>query len=271
MVRNDLGEETAVWVEEGEPSALNRGLLYGDGVFESFRVYDGSVAFVSRHLDRLHAALDAVSIDEAFTTGRVADAVHRLTDEFDASDSYLRVTVTRGQRDGLLEPTETEPTVAWTAKPLTRRRYPPASVESTEVRRPVGAAGRHKTLNYLQNVIARDDVDSDEALMVDSDGEPVSGSVSNLFTVEDDAVVTPMGQIREGVTREVVIDLARDRDVEVREAAVDLEAADAVFLTNTTWGVRRVSEVDGRTLPQHPVVDELQESYIERALEDSGL
>ncbi len=270
MRRTDLGGDTAVWVEEGEPSALDRGLLYGDGAFETFRVYDGFAAFVGRHLDRLHAALDAVSIEESFTPGRVDAAVDLLTDGFDGGDSYLRVTVTRGHREGLLEPTETEPTVIWTAKPLNRRQYPPASVESTEVRRPVGVAGRHKTLNYLQNVIARDDVDSDEALMVDSMGDPVSGTVSNLFTVEDDAVVTPTGQIREGVTREVVLDLAREKDVDVHEGAVDLEAADAAFLTNTTWGVRRVSEVDGRPLPEHPVVEELRESYLERALEDAA-
>ncbi len=67
MTRDDLGDETEVWVERGEVSALDRGLLYGDGVFETFRCYDGGVAFLDRHLDRLQTALDAVGIEEGVT------------------------------------------------------------------------------------------------------------------------------------------------------------------------------------------------------------
>lgn len=270
MTRDDLGGETEVWVESGELSASDRGLLYGDGVFESFRCYDDGVAFVDRHLDRLQRALDAVGIEEDVTEGRVTEAVDRLTGRFDADDAYLRVTVTRGAREGLLDPTESEATVIWHAKPLTRRRYPAAEVETTQVQRPTGVAGRHKTLNYLQNVQARRGSDADEALMPDSSGAVASGSVSNVFTVDGEAVATPDRDVRRGVTREIVLEVARDLGLDAREGPVDVEWADEAFLTNTSWGVRPVESVDGRVIPDDQVTMELQEAYLERAMESAS-
>ncbi|MFW5929512.1 MAG: aminotransferase class IV [Halobacteriota archaeon] len=266
MTRDDLGEGR-VYVARGEVSAQDRGLLYGDGVFESFRLYDGKPAFVDRHLERLDDALAAVELDVSVAEGDVDDAVERLDVD---GDAYLRVTVTRGSRTGLLEPTgEEQPLVVWTAAPLGRRRYPPASVETTSVERPPGAEGRHKTLNYLSNVLARLEVDADEALMVDSAGNPVSGSVSNLYAVHDDVVETADERVRPGVTREIVLDVAADLDLDVRAKPPSLDDADAVFLTNTTWGVRAVRELDGASYDVPDVVDELSERYLERALDSA--
>lgn len=265
MKRDDLGDDVEVWVEGGEVSASDRGLLYGDGVFESFRCYDGDVAFVDLHLDRLKAALEAVGIEERFTAARVAEAVDGMTVGFDADDAYLRVTVTRGERDGLLTPTETEPTVIWHAKPLTRRRYPPAEVETTDVLRPSGVAGRHKTLNYLQNIVARRGSDADESLMKNSTDTVASGTVSNVFTVTGDVVATPKTEVRRGVTREAVLEIAGDLGFETREGEVDLESADEVLLTNSTWGVRPVKSVDGRRYREHEVTEQLQEEYLDLA------
>lgn len=245
--RGDLGDETRVLVErEGERrvgtpdelrvSTLDRGFLYGDAVFETLRCYDGEPAFIERHVSRLNDALDAARIEAEFDVSEVAERIQNVTDGF-VGDSYVRVTVTRGERDGLLAPTEETPTVVVHAKPLDRRRYPPATVETAKEPRPVGVAARHKTGCYLPNVVARSEVSpqADEALMV-ADGNAASGTVSNLFVLQDGTVATPETRVRRGVTREVVLETARDKGYETRVGDVSLKDADSVFLTNTTWG-----------------------------------
>jgi len=277
--RDDLGDEARVLVEDlksgerrvGTPdevriSTLDRGFLYGDAVFETLRCYDGTPAFVERHVSRLNDALGATGIDASFDVSSVEERVSLVTDGF-AGDAYVRLTVTRGERDGLLAPTEDEPTVVAYAKPLERRHYPPATVEIVTEPRPIGVLARRKTGCYLPNVLAKGETsaDSDEALML-ADGSVASGAVSNVFVVRDGRVETPEKRIRRGVTREVALDIAEDRGYETHERETTVEEADTVFLTNTTWGVRPVESVDGRRYDaEHPVVEELADAYLERA------
>ena len=283
--RDDLGDETRVLVEDGKGgerrvgtpeevklSTLDRGFLYGDAVFETLRCYDGAPAFLERHVSRLNDALEAVGIDVSFDAEGIEERVAAVTDGF-AGDAYARITVTRGERDGLLAPTEETPTVVVHAKPLRRRVYPPATVETTSEPRPVGVLARHKTACYLPNVMAKGETtaEADEALML-ADGSVASGAVSNVFAVCDGCIETPDagGRIREGVTREVVLEVADGMGYKTRIGELSLEDSDAVFLTNTTWGVRAVESVDGRAYDaEHPVVKELSDTYLERALSGS--
>jgi branched-chain amino acid aminotransferase len=282
--RDDLGDRTRVLVEEGGDrrlgdadevcvSALDRGLLYGDAVFETLRCYDGEPAFIERHTSRLNEALGAARFGEGLGASEVAGYVDEVVEPFAGRDAYVRLTVTRGDRDGLLAPTEEETTVVVHAKPLERRRYPPATAETAEEPRPVGVQARHKTACYLPNVVARGSVeaDTDEALML-ADGNVASGAVSNVFAVHDGRIETPDERVRRGVTREVVLEEAEERGYGTDVGATTVEDADAVFLTNTTWGVRRVETVDGRVYRNpHPVVEELADAYLERALSDAGV
>jgi branched-chain amino acid aminotransferase len=279
--RDDLGENGRVLVEEGgerrvgaademRVSALDRGLLYGDAVFETLRCYDGAPAFVGRHVSRLNGALDAVGFGVRFGVSEVEEYVEEVVGA--ERDAYVRLTVTRGERDGLLAPTEGTPTVVVHAKPVGRRRYPAATVETASEPRPVGVVGRHKTGCYLPNVVARAETsgEADEALML-ADGSAASGTVSNLFVVHGGTVETPEERVRKGVTREVVLEEASER-YETRVGETEPENADAVFLTNSTWGVRPVEEIDGRAYePSHPVVEELAEAYLGRALESASV
>ncbi|MFP4188703.1 MAG: aminotransferase class IV [Halobacteriales archaeon] len=276
--RGDItGTERALVEEDGERrvgpadeitvSTLDRGLLYGDAVFETLRCYDGAPAFLGRHVSRLEEALDAARIDAEINPATVQGYVDDLVDE---GDAYVRVTVTRGKRDGLLGPTEDTPTVIVHAKPVGQRRYSPATVETVTEPRPVGIVGRHKTACYLPNIVARDEAESaDEAIMLAED-TVASGTVSNVFVVRDGAVETPADRVRNGVTREIVLDEARGR-YETRIGEVTVEDADTVFLTNTTWGVRPVESFDGREYDTHPVVEELADAYLRRALESAGV
>mgnify|MGYP000149628965 CR=1 FL=1 len=280
--RDDMGGETRVLVERGDErqvgtpekvrvSTLDRGFLYGDGVFETLRCYDGEPAFIERHVSRLNDALEATRIGTRFDTDEMDEMISAVTDGF-AGDTYVRFTVTRGERDGLLAPTEETPTVVVHAKPLERRRYAPATVETASVERPLGILGYHKTTCYLPNIMAKGEIsgETDEALML-ADGNVASGAVSNVFVVRDGGIETPEDRIRHGVTREVVLELADEKGHEIHIGEISLEDADAVFLTNTTWGVRPVKSIDGRGYDaEHPAVEELADAYLERALADAG-
>lgn len=280
--RDDIGDETCVLVEDAESgerrvgapedvliSTLDRGFLYGDAVFETLRCYDETPAFLERHVSRLNDVLEAVGIDVRFDAPSVEERVSSVTDTF-AGDAYVRLTVTRGERDGLLAPTEKGATVVAHAKPLARRRYPPATVETVTEPRPLGVLARHKTTCYLPNVLAKGETsaDADEALML-ADGNVASGAVSNVFVVRDGRVETPDagGRLREGVTRAVVLELADGMGYETHVGGTNFEDAEAVFLTNTTWGVRAVESVDGLSYDaENPVVETLAAAYLERAL-----
>ncbi len=252
---------------EARVPALDRGFLYGDGVFETLRCYDGEPAFPERHRVRLVEALEVLGIPAHVTPAELARVVERLLEPIQGRDAYVRVSITRGDREGVLAPTETTPRLVAMARGLRTRRYAPARTRTATVTRPAPPLDTLKTHSTLPGVLARRGLDADEALVTNAAGELLCGSVSNLFTVEDGALVTPGSQVRLGVTREVVLELAEGMGVEVREGPVDLEAAEAAFLTNTTWGVRPVREHDDRELePDHGLVEDLAEAYLQRAL-----
>ncbi|MFB6283256.1 MAG: aminotransferase class IV [Halobacteria archaeon] len=275
--RDDIGVGSSViHLEDGvwkvndtgfEVSVMDRGLMYGDGVFETVRCYDGVPAFPGRHFDRLKRAAKELDIPLDSKLGRDGfdAAIEKAVNSVGGGDVYFRLTATRGFREGLLSPTETEPTVFAVAKPLDRRLYPPASVEVVEARRPIGPESRHKTLNYLPNVRAKAETEGDEALMRDADGNIASGAVSNIFAVDGDVTVTPYSYVRRGVTREVVLDIARDLGYSVETKPLDSpNSYDGFFLTNTTWGVRPVKEFEGREIEKPNIVDQIKRRYLDQ-------
>ncbi|PSQ18945.1 4-amino-4-deoxychorismate lyase [Halobacteriales archaeon QS_8_69_26] len=286
MSRDDLADETAVLVQtdpddpsngrvtgpgDARISPLDRGFLYGDAAFETVRWYGDDPAFLPAHVDRLDAALAELSIPAEFGVEGLTARVDRLRDwlfEDPAdNDAYVRVSVTRGDRSGVLSPTETDPTLVAIAKPLTTRRYDPATVETVETRRRGGPLSRLKTHNYLPGVLAKGETNADEALMRDDRGAVASGAASNVVAVQDGTLVTPDRNVRPGVTREAVLDVAADLGIDTRLAPVDLDAAEAAVLTNTTWGVRPVRSVDGDPLAtDHDLVRTVAEAYFDRVV-----
>lgn len=286
MTRDDLAAATAVLVQadptdpgNGRVSApaaarispLDRGFLYGDAAFETVRWYGDDPAFLPAHVERLDAALSELSISAGVTVDGLARRVDRLRDwlfeDPGENDAYVRVSLTRGERSGVLAPTETDPTLVAVAKPLSTRRYDPATVETVETRRRGGPLSRLKTHNYLPGILAKAETDADEALMCDDRGAVASGASSNVFAVHEGTLVTPDRNVRSGVTREAVLEVAADLGVETRLGPVDLEGAAAAFLTNTTWGVRPVRSVDGDPLAaDHDLVRTVAEAYFDRVI-----
>ncbi len=284
--RDDVGGERVVLVadadappEAGEVTApaaarispLDRGFLYGDAVFETLRCYDGEPAFLDAHVERLREGLSALSIPVEVSVEGVRRRVERLLSALDggeSTDAYVRVSVTRGDRAGLLAPTETTPRLVAMAAPLSTRRYDPATTTVVDQRRYDTPAYRLKTHNYLPGVLAKAEAgDADEAVLRDETGALASGAVSNLFVRTGETLRTPERAVRHGVTREVVLSIAEDRGIDTECGPItDIEAVDAAALTNSTWGVRPVERVDDVRLPtDDPVLEPLAREYYRRA------
>lgn len=278
---------------EATVSVRDRGFQYGDAGFETMRAYGGTVFEYEAHRDRLARTCETLGM-----AGAVPDDLHdRITGTLranDLRDAYVKASITRGIQPGTLTPRrEVDPTVVIIVKSLPpagvdgdRVWDGPATVETVETRRIPDAAvpADVKTHNYLGGILARlelrrsgdgegetgkDGTDPDEALVRDLEGNVVEGAASNPFLVEDGTLHTPGedAPILPGVTRSVVLDLAREAGIPVETGQYrveDVHAADEVFLTNSTWEVRPVGTVDGREVGTGPVTERLIDLFDRR-------
>ena len=262
---------------EATVSVTDRGFAYGDAAFETLRAYGGRVFEWDAHRRRLERTCDAMGMPEA-TPADLRERVRATLAANGLDDAYVRASVTRGEQPGKLTPRpDVDPTVVVVVKPLPRGGVDgapvwddPAVLRTVETRRiPDGALpSAAKTHNYLNGILARlelrraaggdasesgDATAADEALLRDADGNVAEGATSNVFFVTDGTLRTPSldGPVLPGVTRSVVLELAREAGVPAETGAYapeDVRTADEAFVTNTTWEVRPVASVDGRTV-----------------------
>ena len=252
-----------VAADEATVSVEDRGFLYGDAAFETMRAYDGEIFEWDAHMDRLNETCDVLGLDHGLSRGDLKARVDETLDANGVGDAYVRLSITRGVQPGKLTPDEVvDPTVVVIVKPLSRggrQSQPvwdgPATLQTVKTKRMPDAAipSRVKTHNYLNGILARLELrvtDADEALMVDLDGRVTEGATSNLFFVQNNALRTPSldGPVLPGTTRRVVLELAAEEGIPVKEGQYtpdDVRQADEVFLTNSTWELRPVETVDG--------------------------
>jgi branched-chain amino acid aminotransferase len=243
-------------------SVFDRGFLYGDSIYEVLRTYGGQLFELPRHLARLRRSAELIGLDlplsEELLKGRMADAVRASR----TSESYVRLIVTRGEGEIGLDPAlAVDPHVIV----IVRALHPPppeiyrdgVEVAVVDVRRNSRLAidPAAKTGNYLNSVLALREARARgayEALMLDTQGRVTEGSSSNVFAVLAGRVVTPpLDGILEGVTRRVVLDLARSLGLPTAEAQLlpeDLLRAEELFLTSTIRELVPIVRVDGRTI-----------------------
>jgi branched-chain amino acid aminotransferase len=249
--------------DEAKLSVFDHGLLYGDGVFEGIRAYDGRVFRLGRHLDRLYASAQALLLDIPLTPEAMADVVEDCVRVNGLADAYLRLVVTRGYGDLGLDPRKCQrATVICIADSIAL--WPPEVyargltmiTAPTPVNQPSGVAPQIKSLNYLAHIMAKLEAINagvDEALMLQPTGEVAEGVGENVFCVKGRVLRTPPGYagILRGVTRDAVMEVARESGYEVREETLtryDLYTADEVFLTGTAAEVVGVAKLDGRKI-----------------------
>ena len=248
---------------EATVDVRDRGFLYGDGAFETMRAYGGEVFEWAAHMDRLAETCEVLGLEHGLSAGDLRERVDETLAANEFREAYVRLSITRGVQSGKLTPDEeVDPTVVVIVSQLPRGgrgSQPvwdgPATLQTAKTKRVPDAAipARAKTHNYLNGVLARLELrvtDADEAMLVDADGHVTEGATSNLFFVRDNALRTPSldGPVLPGITRRVVLELAREEGIPVEEGQYspeEIRSADEVFLTNSTWELRPVEIVDG--------------------------
>jgi branched-chain amino acid aminotransferase len=244
-------------------SVYDHGLLYGDGVFEGIRSYGGKVFRLREHLVRLWNSAKAICLTIPMTIEAMERAVYDTLAANGLKDGYIRLVVTRGAGSLGLDPNRTsDPQVIIITDLITM--YPAEFYEhglkivtaSTIRNHPAALSPRIKSLNYLNNILAKIEglqAGCVEALMLNHHGEVAECTGDNIFLVRGGEVLTPPidAGVLEGITREAVIELARSTDLVVREIALtrhDVFIADECFLTGTAAEVVPVVEVDKRPI-----------------------
>lgn len=267
-------------------SVFDHGLLYGDGIFEGIRVYGGKVFLHQQHIDRLYESAKAIRLVIPLKPADMIAAVEETVKANNISDGYIRLVVTRGAGSLGLDIRKTSnPQVIIIADTITL--YPPETytkgmnlITASTIRNHPGALSpRIKSLNYLNNILARiegTDAGMVEALMLNHKGEVAECTGDNIFIVKQGIVRTPSADsgILEGITRNAVLDLAREAGYRVEECVLtrhDLYVADEMFLTGTAAEVVAVVTLDGRAIGSGqpgPVTRDLLERF--RQLTRSG-
>ncbi len=260
-------------------SVFDHGLLYGDGVFEGMRTYDGKVFRLHEHIRRLYDSAKAI----ALTVPISMDEMERVTNELVArsgiGEAYLRHVVTRGTGDLGLDLRNCKvATVIIICDQL--RMFPAERLEiglrlitaGTPTPHRESLSPRVKSLNYLPHVMAKFEgtsVGADEVLMLDASGFVAEASGQNVFVVRDGVVSTPppSAGILKGVTRDVVLELCMTLGIVVREEILnryDVYTADELFLSGTASELVPVREVDGRIIgtgKPGPVTLQLRQAF----------
>jgi len=260
-------------------SVYDHGLLYGDGVFEGIRAYNGVVFKLKEHIDRLYRSARVIMLDILLTKEEMIKAVLQTLRENNLRDAYIRLIVTRGVGDLGLDPRKcSKPTVIVITDVI--------KLHSTEAkergiramivwvkRDPVDATSHEvKSLNYLNSILGKIEANIagfDEAICLDKNGHLSEGIGENLFIVKNGKVLTPPTSTGAlvGITRDVVMKLAEKLGYEAIEKTVtptDLFTADEAFFTGTAAEVVPIVEVNKRIIGDGtpgPIIRRLMQEF----------
>lgn len=253
------------FVPEGDAkvSVFDHGLLYGDGIFEGIRFYNGRVFKLEEHLERLWDSARSICLEIPMGRDEMTEALLETIRQNGLHEGYIRLVVTRGVGNLGLNPVQCKrPSVIIIA--TTIALYPKEVYESgltvvTCATRRTGAAALNpavKSLNYLNNVMARIEANlagADEALMLNEAGNVAECTADNVFIVKHGQIFTPpisAGALR-GITRAVVFDIAAELGLKITETDItrhDVFVADECFLTGTAAELIPVIKADGRVI-----------------------
>jgi len=245
---------------EAKISVFDHGLLYGDGVFEGIRAYDGRVFRLDEHLTRLYESAKSIDLQIPLSPEDLRAAILETLRQNELIDAYIRVVVTRGIGTlGLTPASCPMPTVIIITdylKPLFEGVNVKAVVASTRRNALTALNPMIKSLNYLNNILARIEAikaDVDEAIMLNQNGTVSEGTGDNVFIVREGKIITPppTAGILLGITRDAVIALAKEDGITVSEqdfTVHELYNADEAFLSGTAAEIVPLVEVDGKTI-----------------------
>jgi branched-chain amino acid aminotransferase len=249
--------------EDARISVWDHGFLYGDGVFEGIRVYGGRVFRLEEHMRRFYESAGTIMLDVPYDDAELQEIVLETCRRNKLEDGYVRLVASRGRGDLGLDPRKCKsPTVVVIADGI--KLYPPECYEkgmkiiisATRKMPPEAVSPRIKSLNYLNNILAKieaNQVDAAEAVMLNGAGYVTECTSENIFIVKDGVLKTPPPYvgILGGITRQVVMELSRKMDIPTEEALLnthDLFVADECFVTGTGAEMLPVVAVSGRPI-----------------------
>lgn len=249
---------------EAKISVYDHGLLYGDGVFEGIRAYNGIVFKLKEHIDRLFQSGHPIFLKIPLSKKQLIEAVLKTLRKNDLKDAYIRLVVTRGVGDLGLDPRKCpKATIIIITEPKLQLHSPDKlekgiSTYITWVRRNSVDAASHemKSLNYLNSILGKieaNNVGVDEALCLDKTGYVCEGVGENIFIVQKNLILTPplsSGALN-GITRAVVIRLAKKLGYQIIERNItpnELFTADEVFFSGTAAEIAPISKVNNRVI-----------------------
>ena len=269
---------------EARVSIFDHGLLYGDGVFEGLRLFDGSLFRPFDHLARLERSARSIGLGLPLDADGLLEVICEVIVRSGLRDAHVRPILTRGFGAPGLDPARCErPSLFVAAYP-----FPPLLgsdpirvLVSSVARKAPRSLGAHvKSLNYLDAVVAKRQASAagmQEAIMLDVFGAVAECTAANVFVVLDGALVTPTTRAAlPGITRKTVIELAREHGIPVEERDVwpmELYVAEAMFATGSGAGIVPIAAVDGVALAtaDNPVVATLREGYRARTRDPRSL
>jgi branched-chain amino acid aminotransferase len=248
---------------EAKVSVFDHGLLYGDGIFEGIRFYNGRVFRLEEHFDRLWDSARSICLEIPISQRAMTEALLETVRQNDLRDGYIRLIVTRGVGNLGLNPEQCKtPSViiitaqiALYSEEMYRRGLTVVTVPTRRTN-PSALNPAVKSLNYLNNVMARieaNQANADEALMLNDEGNVAECTADNVFIVKRGQIFTPpitAGALR-GITRAVVFEIAAETGIRVIEADItrhDVFVADEAFLTGTAAEIIALVKSDGRPI-----------------------
>jgi branched-chain amino acid aminotransferase len=279
-----------IWLNDGlvdeseaKVSVFDHGLLYGDGVFEGIRVYDGRIFEFQAHLRRLYESAKVIRLTIPMSRQELIAATEKTVEANMLINGYIRLVVTRGVGTLGLNPFVCEKSqviiIAATIQLYPSELYQTGLkiISATTVRNhPLALPPQVKSLNYLNNILAKieaADYNVPEAVMYNHEGYVAEATGDNVFIVRNGSLYTPPVQAGslEGITRAVVIKLAKKQGIDVVEKNLtrcDLYTCDELFLTGTAAEVIGVVEIDGRSIDDGkpgPITQLLREKFYQYA------
>ena len=269
--------------KDAKISIFDHGLLYGDGVFEGIRVYNGKVFELDAHIRRLYESAKVIRLEVPMSRSELISAVEKTVEANGVIDGYIRLLVTRGVGTLGLNPFICENSrliiIADNIQLYPEELYEKGMkvISATTVRNhPLAIPPQVKSLNYLNNILAKIealDYDVPEAIMYNHEGYVAESTADNVFIVRDGVIYTPPAEAGslEGITRSIVIRLAKEENLEVVEKNLtrfDLYVCDEFFLTGTAAEVIGIVEIDGRVIGDGkpgPITKLLRKSFFNYA------
>ena len=261
---------TTIWIDgqycdrdSAKVSVFDHGLLYGDGVFEGIRAYDGKLFRPRQHLERLYDSAKSIDLTIPMSLAELSTVTEEALGRSGIADAYLRHIVTRGVGDLGLDPRHCpKPTVILIVdtiklfRPEVLERGLAVITAGTPIPQREALSPRVKSLNYLAHIMAKLEginAGADDVLMLDSGGTVAEGSGQNVFIVKRGVLKTPppWAGILQGVTRDAVLELAAGLGIPTQETMLnryDVYTADEAFFTGTASEMVAIRTLDGREI-----------------------